>query len=561
MTDASKPIHNPYLGDVRLYEPRLRRTAEEMEKDLNSFVYGFFIPIVRDLEIESFEETPLCIGFHLFGVHEMDQKRVAERLREAMDNMSPSTTDDCIFPPPGIELWNRLRRLKVAMTAHDMYDLRHWFLRLSKETDALGLYPLQDWRPPSPYAYIEKTQLSLFHKILDGARKARLRVEDGQLELPSTPAPQRPPVDAAPRTTPSAVLAVGASVATIAFRILDSGQFEKARAALWCDSFDIVGTLSSKAQGDAKLGLVFDDLREGASVKAVFVDSARLEGRDIWFVGDIHGDFLGLEASLDAIHQKSEDPTIIFLGDFIDRGNATPEVLLRIFQLMLEKPDRICLLAGNHSDGLGTIEGDLFHSSVSPSDFVDLLNRKEGNPLWRMFGDLTLKIAGMLPRALFFPDGLLVAHGGIPHRDLHGLIQSRADLNSDACLQDFVWTRAHPSAPRKLPNRHSRGCEFGVEDFNDFCQLMADRVGFPVKRMVRGHTHEEQRFAIYDHYVLNPMVTINNMCHRMPGEFLGSYERTPCIARWRAGLLPEVHRVLIDPGLLNAVCPPLPEDA
>jgi len=32
-----------------------------------------------------------------------------------------------------------------------------------------------------------------------------------------------------------------------------------------------------------------------------------------------------------------------------------------------------------------------------------------------------------------------------------------ADLNRPGCLRDFVWTRAHPRARRKIPNRFSSG--------------------------------------------------------------------------------------------------------
>ena len=77
------------------------------------------------------------------------------------------------------------------------------------------------------------------------------------------------------------------------------------------------------------------------------------------------------------------------------------------------------------------------------------------------------------PRALFFPDGLLVAHGGFPLVDLHPRAGRDGRLERPGLLSDFVWTRAHPKARRKLPNRFSRGSQFGYEDFADFCALSA----------------------------------------------------------------------------------------
>ena len=69
------------------------------------------------------------------------------------------------------------------------------------------------------------------------------------------------------------------------------------------------------------------------------------------------------------------------------------------------------------------------------------------------------------PRALFFPDGMLVAHGVFPLADLHPKLIENANWNDPACLSDFVWTRAHPTARKKFPNRFSRGSQFGYEDF------------------------------------------------------------------------------------------------
>jgi hypothetical protein len=74
--------------------------------------------------------------------------------------------------------------------------------------------------------------------------------------------------------------------------------------------------------------------------------------------------------------------------------------------------------------------------------------------------------------------------------------------------------------------------------------------------MIHGHTHVDERFAVYEKYVRNPMLIINNMCHRMEDEFSGGYERTPCVARWREGKLPAVYRIKLDPTVLNAISPP-----
>jgi serine/threonine-protein phosphatase PP1 catalytic subunit len=64
-------------------------------------------------------------------------------------------------------------------------------------------------------------------------------------------------------------------------------------------------------------------------------------------VGDLHGN---LEA-LDFILEKGDEldcSNYIFLGDYVDRGDNSVEVLSRLFKLKLDNPDGVILLRGNH---------------------------------------------------------------------------------------------------------------------------------------------------------------------------------------------------------------------
>jgi len=45
---------------------------------------------------------------------------------------------------------------------------------------------------------------------------------------------------------------------------------------------------------------------------------------------------------------------------------------------------------------------------------------------------------------------------GVRWRICIPVLAETRDWNDLACLADFVWSRAHPNAPRKLPNRFSR---------------------------------------------------------------------------------------------------------
>src|SRR6185369_11292037 len=213
------------------------------------------------------------------------------------------------------------------------------------------------------------------------------------------------------------------------------------------------------------------------------------------------------------------------LGDFIDDEGFALEILVRIFALIAEAPQRICVIAGNHDEAL-SYDGSRFASSVSPSDFADFLNANLTDESITRAGKLAMRLTAHAARALFFPDGLLVAHGGFPLADLHPALEANRDWNDPTCLSDFVWARAHPKARRKMPNRFSRGSQFGYEDFADFCALSA-RLGRPVTHMVRGHDHVEARYAIYPAYHAHPVLTTVALSRRLPREHVGPYERAP----------------------------------
>ena len=274
----------------------------------------------------------------------------------------------------------------------------------------------------------------------------------------------------------------------------------------------------------------------------------------LWFLGDLHGDLLTLEAALALVRRDTPSGArLVLLGDLFDDGGYGLEVLLRVFELLLEVPDAVCVIAGNHDEAL-RFDGERFSATVSPSDFTDVLNARLDDEWVRRAGQLAIRLFERAPRALFLPDELLVAHGGIPLADLHAELLERGDWNDPRCLQDFVWTRAHPRARRKIPNRVSRGSQFGHEDFAAFCAVSA-QLGRPVRRMVRGHDHEEERFAMHPAWAAHPLLTTVAMSRRLPREAWGPYVRVPTTARWIPGTLPQVHRLHLPEAIVRELYP------
>jgi serine/threonine protein phosphatase 1 len=81
-------------------------------------------------------------------------------------------------------------------------------------------------------------------------------------------------------------------------------------------------------------------------------------GRLVYAIGDVHGRLDALEPLINAVAQDAvilsplERPLLIFLGDYVDRGPASAEVVDRIMDLMAHSAFEVHVLKGNHEEAL-----------------------------------------------------------------------------------------------------------------------------------------------------------------------------------------------------------------
>ena len=89
-------------------------------------------------------------------------------------------------------------------------------------------------------------------------------------------------------------------------------------------------------------------------------------------IGDVHGCVHALDALLEAIAPRSDD-CIVQLGDFIDSGRDTRDVLDTL--LALQSNCRLVTLMGNHEEMLlGALESDRLRDTWLMCGGVDTLN-------------------------------------------------------------------------------------------------------------------------------------------------------------------------------------------
>ena len=178
----------------------------------------------------------------------------------------------------------------------------------------------------------------------------------------------------------------------------------------------------------------------------------------ILIVADLHGDMSALQLAL----RKRTDlgcDTVIFLGDYIDRGPASLDVLEWLFLLKIKEPDKIILLRGNHElRETNRFEG-LFRDLDFDEDLYARINQVFDN----------------MPVAAVISNHTFCVHGGIP-----GPVRL-SDITKEEAYP-FVWN--DPSEENGI-NRSVRGLgmrTFGEDVFDEFLRTNG------LKQMVRGHS-------------------------------------------------------------------------
>jgi predicted phosphodiesterase len=142
------------------------------------------------------------------------------------------------------------------------------------------------------------------------------------------------------------------------------------------------------------------------------------EGKVV-FVGDTHGD---LDASEQVVRQYLKKPyRLVFLGDYVDRGEYSKENLHYLLHLKREHPDEIFLLAGNHE---GYMVKELY-----PANFWNSLSLKEKESYGLLFSKF--------PLAITSENGILALHGGLP--GLNFLEEMEQIEWGDANWDRIVW--------------------------------------------------------------------------------------------------------------------------
>jgi len=153
-------------------------------------------------------------------------------------------------------------------------------------------------------------------------------------------------------------------------------------------------------------------------------------------IGDIHGELDQLYALLSCLPTLDDKDTLVFLGDYLDRGPKSRQVIefLRRF-LPNETPARVVTLRGNHEDAWLRVIRESWPGFVLPTgngclatlrsftggptpELDEAFGRDEGEPLmWGTFFPEDV-VAWMKGLPYFFEnEHAIFVHAGLPEKD------------------------------------------------------------------------------------------------------------------------------------------------
>lgn len=170
-------------------------------------------------------------------------------------------------------------------------------------------------------------------------------------------------------------------------------------------------------------------------------------GAPIKICGDIHGQYTDL-LRLFEYGGFPPEANYLFLGDYVDRGKQSLEVVCLLFAYKIKYPENFFILRGNHEcAGINRIYG-----------FYDECRRRFSVKLWKAF----CNTFNCLPCTAVIDDKIICMHGGLSpelsQMEQIANIARPCDVPDTGLLCDILWADPDPSITGW--NENDRGVSF-----------------------------------------------------------------------------------------------------
>ncbi|KAH0785809.1 Ser/Thr protein phosphatase [Histomonas meleagridis] len=218
----------------------------------------------------------------------------------------------------------------------------------------------------------------------------------------------------------------------------------------------------------------------------------KLEG-NIYVIGDIHGNIRDLIRIFNYCQPKPPGSKFLFLGDYVDRGEYSVEVILLLLAMALRYPENIFLLRGNHE----------YEAVNSHYGFKDQVMSIYGS---KVIYEKFQKVFSHLPIAAVIAEKTFCVHGGLsPHLGNISVLDTLDRTQDPPCqlIIDIMWSDPSVLTETFMDSARGNGCCFGITAINEFCAINK------FVRVIRAHQFTKSGIS----KVGNNLITVFSTCN------------------------------------------------
>ena len=200
-------------------------------------------------------------------------------------------------------------------------------------------------------------------------------------------------------------------------------------------------------------------------IKEILIDESNLRQvkTPVTLVGDVHGQFYDV-LEMFKVGGFCPSTNFVFLGDYVDRGYYSVEVITLLCCLKLRYPDRVTLVRGNHESRAVT---------STYGFYAECIKKYGSHHVWSYFTDLfDYMVLGVV-----IDNVVLGVHGGlspsVQSLDQIKVIDRFREIPHEGPMADLVWSDPAPIEGNEYFTNSPRGAGsvFGYQVVKMFLEL------------------------------------------------------------------------------------------
>lgn len=192
----------------------------------------------------------------------------------------------------------------------------------------------------------------------------------------------------------------------------------------------------------------------------------------IYVVGDLHGNLQDLLRIL-IFARTPPMSRFLFLGDYVDRGSFSLEIIALLFALVCAYPSHVFLLRGNH---------EFEHVNQNYGFQKEVQEQRGSLDLWNEVNNAF----SYLPLIAIVNEQIFCVHGGISPQitSLKSLLRIKRPIvqyDKDDLVCDLVWSDPSSETPDFIRSNRGSGVTFGTTSIQEFFKVTK------MKHIIRAH--------------------------------------------------------------------------